>query len=442
MNREQSIKQVQESGIVGAGGAGFPAHVKINAKVEYVIANGAECEPLLYKDKELMRLEPEAVVEGIAKVMEITGATQGVVALKKKNEEAIPKYELILKKTKGIELFILGDFYPSGDEVILVVDVTGRNVPPGGLPLNVGCVVSNVETLMNITYALNDNTPVTDKYVTMCGAVKNPLTLKVPIGISLRELIDLSGGLTEPDCIFLKGGAMMGTAVTNLDDPITKTTAGYIALNKDHQLAKRKTISYHSMERIGKSACDQCSYCTEFCPRYLVGHPIQPHRVMRSLQFSGPTFENESHWAIACIACGICGLYACPEDLSPHEICDQVKKELGKKGIRVQPPPVPVKSHPMQEYRRVPTSKLMHKLHLTPYDHPAHFEDLKYQPNQVTLPLKQHAGVPAESLVKVGQSVKKGQMIANVPEGKLGVPIHASISGQVIAVNGNIVIEK
>ena len=433
---------VKDAGVVGAGGAGFPTHVKLQAKVETVIANGAECEPLLYKDKEVMRLQPEAGVDGIAKVMEITGAKKGILALKKKNQEAILKFEQILKKTKNIELFILGDFYPSGDEVILVVDTTGRNVPPTGLPLHVGCVVNNVETLMNLSFALNSNQPVIEKYVTICGAVKKPVTLKVPVGITLRELIELSGGLTEPDCVFLKGGAMMGTAIINLNDPITKTSAGYIALSKDHSLARRKTTSYHSLERIGKSACDQCSYCTEFCPRYLVGHPIQPHRVMRSLQFSGPTFENESNWALACIECGICGLYACPEDLSPHEICGHIKKELGIKGIRVQPPPTPVKSHPLQEYRRVPMSKLMHKLNLTTYDHPAHFENIHYQPKQVQLPLKQHTGVPAEPLVKVGQRVKKGDKIADIPTGKLGTPIHASISGKVISVDGNIIIES
>src|SRR5450432_4521505 len=183
---------LREYGVVGAGGAGFPTYVKAQAQVEFVIANGAECEPLIHKDAELMRHFPDGILAGMTTMMDAVGATTGKFGIKTKNTEALEALKHSLK-TDRIEFVMLGDFYPSGDEYDLVYTTTGRLIPPAGIPLQVGCVVNNVETLVNIAAAA-DGRPVIEKTLSVCGAVKNPKSFWVPIGTSFRDLLELAGG--------------------------------------------------------------------------------------------------------------------------------------------------------------------------------------------------------------------------------------------------------
>jgi Na+-translocating ferredoxin:NAD+ oxidoreductase RnfC subunit len=184
------------------------------------------------------------------------------------------------------------------------------------------------------------------------------------------------------------------------------------------------------MARIGKSACDQCSYCTEFCPRYLLGYDIQPHKVMRSLAFSTSGSEHWSQWSELCCACGICTLYACPEDLYPKEACDDGKRDRRAAGLKfVQQKPVEV--HPMKEFRRVPLSQLRKRLQLDDYERPTPFEALSHKPKSVRIKLKQHAGAPAVATVQEGKKVRKGQVVGQVDPKQLGASVHSSIDGKV-----------
>ncbi|MBP7654171.1 SLBB domain-containing protein [Candidatus Dependentiae bacterium] len=432
MEKDKLINIIREFGIIGAGGAGFPTNVKVNAKVDTVIINGAECEPLLYKDKEIMRLFPEEMVSGLKIVMEITGAPTGIIALKSKNKEAIPKLKDICKKYKGIKVEIIDDVYPSGDEVVLVYEVTKRIVPPGGIPLNVGCVVSNSETFLNIHYAVNSGHPVTEKYLTITGEVKHPVTIKVPVGTAIKDILPFAGGVTVKKPAFIDGGPMMGKVLFDENSAVTKTSAGYIVLSADHPLIIRKTLPSESTQRIGKSSCDQCSYCTEFCPRYLLGHDVRPHMVMRSLGLTGKQFKAVSNWSLLCVECKLCTLFSCPELLYPGESCGISKRELAKEGIRyVIPKDKVLKAHPMREYRKLPTKRLLERLTLSKYDKPAHFEKIDFKPKEITIMLNQHIGVPCSVLVKLGETVKCGQIIGRTPEGKMGASVHASIDGKV-----------
>ncbi|HQI76553.1 MAG TPA: NADH dehydrogenase subunit, partial [Candidatus Latescibacteria bacterium] len=173
------VELVREAGVVGAGGGGFPTHVKLAGKADTVIANGAECEPLLHKDAAVMEREAARVVAGMLATMEAVGATRGIVGIKKKNSRAI---EMITAASAGqpISVHLLGDYYPAGDEYDLVYETTGRLIPPAGIPLHVGAVVCNVETFANISRAA-ENLPVTEKTVTIGGAVRCPVTLTVPV---------------------------------------------------------------------------------------------------------------------------------------------------------------------------------------------------------------------------------------------------------------------
>ena len=422
---------LRESGVVGAGGAGFPTYVKAQSQVEFIIANGAECEPLIHKDAEIMKHYPAQILDGMTAMMKATGAKTGKFGVKTKNAESIEALKHSLKNPQ-IDFVLLGDFYPSGDEYELVYTATGRLIPPAGIPLQVGCVVNNVETLYNVHLA-EQGTPVTEKFLSICGAVRQPKSFWAPVGTSFRELIARAGGATVEDYGIFISGLMMGTLTFDLDDVVTKTTGGLIILPRDHYLLTRKTRSTQEMAHIGKSACDQCSYCTEFCPRYLLGYEVMPHKVMRSLGFTTTGSDIWNQWSELCCACGLCTLYACPEDLYPKEACDQGKHDRKAVGLKfVQQAPVEV--HPMKEYRRVPLSQLRKRLQVEEYESETPYEAGFFQPDSVRIKLKQHAGQAAVAAVQGGKKVKKGQVVGRVEEGKLGANIHASIDGKVRAV--------
>jgi Na+-translocating ferredoxin:NAD+ oxidoreductase RnfC subunit len=296
----------------------------------------------------------------------------------------------------------------------------------------VGCVVSNVETLYNVRQAAQDK-PVTETFLSVCGAVREPKSFWAPVGTPFRDLIAAAGGATVSDFGIFVSGIMMGTLSFDLDDVATKTTGGLIVLPREHYLMTRRTRSIPEMHRIGKSACDQCSYCTEFCPRYLLGYDVQPHKVMRSLAFSATGADIWNQWSELCCACGICTLYACPEDLYPKEACDQGKADRRAAGLKfVQQKPLQV--HPMKEYRRIPLAQLRKRLHIEEYERETPFEALTLTPSVVRIKMKQHAGQAASPAIGVGAKVKKGQVVGRVEENKLGADVHASIAGKVRAV--------
>ena len=420
--------KIFNAGVVGSGGAGFPSHIKAGSKTEFVLANGAECEPLIHKDYELMVNFPGEIVTGMELVIESTSAKKGYFGIKSKNANAI---EAIRNQLSGsrIEITELGDFYPSGDEYELVYAATKRLIPPAGIPLDVGCVVNNVETFYNVAKA-SEGKPVTEKFVCVAGAVNNPSSFFAPVGISFKEIIEHAGGsLVKNPGVFI-GGIMMGNLTFDLDDVVTKTTTGLIILPADHYLIKRKNQPPQNWHRIGKSACDQCSYCTEFCPRYLLGYEVQPHKVMRSLGFTKTGANVWNQMAELCCSCGLCTLYACPEDLYPKEACDKAKSEMRVEGIKfVQTKPVKV--HPIKEGRRVPLKQLIKRLNVQDYNAEAPFNKNIPDTSSVKILLKQHIGETAVPIVKIGDKVTKGTLIGQTPDGKLGANVHASISGMV-----------
>jgi len=424
------IDQVRRAGVIGAGGAGFPTHVKLDAAVDTYLCNAAECEPLLYKDQELMRLHAEEMVRGMRLAMEATGATRGVIAIKEKYKEAIAQ---LGRYADGLEFHYFGSFYPAGDEYVVVYDCTGRLIPVGGLPKDVGCAVNNVETFINIARAA-DGVPVTHTSLTVAGAVAEPCSVTVPIGVRASEVLELAGGVTVDDPVLLDGGAMMGKLV-ELDALVTKRTGGYIVVPRAHQLVRRRTRPMAANVAIAKSACDQCSYCTDFCPRYLLGYAIEPAKVMRSVGMAG---EAEWGWAKLgnqCCECNLCSLYACPEDLPVMEMCVQSKVIARERPERPELLPSTGKPHPMRDARRVPISRLVQRLGLRAWDRSAPMTDRVLEPASVRLPLSQHIGAPAVPTVRVGDSVSAGQCVGEIPAGKLGAAIHSSIPGRVVGVD-------
>ncbi len=430
------LARLEEIGVVGAGGGGFPTAAKLRTGVSTLIVNAAECEPLLHKDKELLLHHSGAFFDGLATAMGLAGATEGIIGIKNKYSEIIA--EISRQTPTSVRVQPLSDSYPAGDEFILVHDVLGRVIPPGGLPRDVDAVVMNVETLVNIGV----DRPVTHKYLTVAGSMHTPMTLRVPVGMAIGEVIAAAGGADVADFGVLLGGVMMAKSASSLDEPVTKTTGGIVVLPSEHKLLERHRAKWPKIAAIGRSACDQCSFCTELCPRYLLGHPIQPHRAMQSLGFTGKT-EPMIAGTLYCCECNLCTLYSCPEDLDPKNVCVQAKPLARERGLVFKGSPEDVHPHPLMDSRRVPSRRLIARLGLSGFNNTGPLTGFPLEPARVTIPLKQHAGVPAVPVVTLGQPVQVGDLLAAPPEGQLGARIHSSIAGRVrdVDVNGAIVIE-
>lgn len=280
------LDQITAAGIVGCGGAGFPTAVKYNTKTEYFIINAAECEPLLKTDHYVMNNYAKECVEAIAAVGEMLEAQHIVIATKAYYTKEIAALEKAIQELGApVTIFKMKNFYPAGDEQIMVYEVTGRTVPPGGIPIEVGCVISNIATMLNI-YQARQGKNVTHKLLTITGAVREPKILEVPIGTSFDECLALAGGTTLDDFMFINGGPMMGKTGTKEDfsqQVVTKTTSGIIIMEKRDFIYELHEKEIPQMINKARSSCIQCRLCTELCPRYQIGHPIHPHRVMRHL---------------------------------------------------------------------------------------------------------------------------------------------------------------
>ena len=430
------IDTLRSTGVVGAGGAGFPTYVKAQASVEIVIVNAAECEPLLHKDKELLHAYGPHVLAGLRKLMDEVGATRGLIAIKEKYVDLIADLEREVADLPGIEVAPLGDFYPAGDEFITIYETTGRVVPPGGLPGDVGCLTSNVETLIN----LDLGRPVTHKFLTIAGEVPDPVTVRVPVGARFGDVLAAVG--VDPSTLggVLVGGVMMGKAMQSYDEVVTRTTGALICFPPGHGLLDRYAADRKQRDTIGKSACDQCSFCTELCPRYLLGHPVEPHLAMRGLEFNmvGDSMILGSDF---CCECNLCSLYSCPEDLFPKDACADNKVLMREKGLSHPAKGQPTKPHSMQDYRHVPVSSLMKKLDLLRFRNVGPLVDVPWDLDVVRIPLKQHIGAPAVASVGVGDRVAVGDEIGRAPDG-MGVAIHASIDGTVTAVDDHVEIRS
>ena len=432
MNISEVIK---DRGVVGAGGAGFPTHVKVCAEADTVIVNGAECEPLLAGDKFLMETAGEKVVMGLVYIMDACKAEKGFIALKRKY---LPLFRVMAEaaaEKDNIEIFPMDDFYPAGDEFILVQEVTGRLVPEGGIPTQVGCIVDNVETVVNVLDAVMNNKPVTRRFLTCAGEVKTPSVIEAYIGTPINEIIRTCGGATVDNIAVLTGGPLMGCLETDLEAPVTKTMSGVIVLPGDHPAARKRTIPFEFMVKQSKSACCQCTYCTELCPRHLLGHRLEPHMIMRQISYGIDVPSRIIENAFLCSGCGLCGVYACVMGLSPGVINQKIKEKFSK--IRFKPdfPLRDISVSDLKDYRRVPAGRVLERLGLAKYAAVNLKRGVSNNPGRVEILLKQHTGMPSIPVVKAGDVVSSGTLIADIPAGALGAKIHSSIDGRVTHVD-------
>lgn len=435
---------IYEAGVVGAGGAGFPTHIKYKSPAKHLIINAAECEPLLFSDQYEMISYPDEIIEGIILGAKALEAEEVTIVIKAKFKACIERLEeAMARKNVKIRIKEVKTYYPAGDEHSAIYEATGEALGPGKLPIEMGIVVSNVSTMKNIYESTREN-PVIRKVVTVSGEINRPSILDVPIGISIEECIKLCGGTSLEDYYILLGGPMMGKLISKNEariKVITKTTGGILIFKKDHPIINKMLQPMEIVRGRAAAACIHCTFCTELCPRYLKGHPLHPHEVMIAFAQNDPSHPLLKQ-ADLCCSCGICELYACPMELSPRMVLTYVKGE-NKKYLNHR---VDWKSEGVREteiFRKLPTDRLNMKLSISEYAS-RHYEDFeieKVNVSRVKIPLSQHIGKPASPVVKVGDQVRAGDLIGQVSLEDMGANIHASISGIVREINENIIIE-
>lgn len=427
MESDIFIRLIQDGGVVGAGGAGFPSYAKLDERTEILLVNCAECEPLLKLHRQLPEKNAGEILQALRMMAEIVGAKEVVIGIKREYKATIQALQCAIDEGTGIRLHLLDSVYPIGDEIVLIYETTGKVIKPGGLPIEKGVVVFNVETLYNIFCAVEKMQPVVSKLVSVVGEVKSPVTVRVPIGCTLDEVVALAGGATVEDPVYIVGGPMMGY-IGNGAEVVKKTTNAVIVLSEDHFLVRSKMRNPSIDLKRAASSCCQCEMCSDLCPRNALGHPVEPHKFMRCA--SNQDYQDSRAFVntLFCSSCGLCEMYSCPQGLAPRSLMEEYKNGLKKAGVR--PPEInnEVGVKPFREYRKVPKERLEARLGLAAYDKEAPIDPREYTAGQVKILLGQHIGVPTIPCVKKGDKVTTMQMIGKPAKG-LSVGVHASIDG-------------
>lgn len=428
----QTLKeQIKQAGVVGAGGAGFPTHIKLAEHIETVLVNATECEPLLKTDFYLLKEEASRLENALAKLVEIVGAKEGVIGIKKHTAELLGM-ETPKQVSNQVSYRFTGNVYPSGDEIILIQDVLGKSVPGGQLPISVGVVVVNAETLFNIANAM-EGKAVTHKYLTVAGKTDRTYVIKVAIGTPVSYVFESLGITVPEDCSVLEGGPMMGNIINPNTAVVTKTTKSLLIIENHTLCIRLKTQKLSDSLSRSSGNCCGCRMCTDMCPRHLMGYPIEPHKIVQRL--SAKANDTKVFMgAFFCSNCGVCQTIACPQNISPNRLFQRVKAELLKNGVKNVPME---QTTPKLEraYRKVPTKRLVNRLGVRKYERDEFVYQELMPPERVTIPVKQHIGAPGDVVVQAGDKVTVGQVIVKAKENALSTNIHSSVSGIVYGVS-------
>lgn len=314
LSKEQIRNYVKEAGIVGMGGAGFPTHVKLTPKddnaIDYVLVNGAECEPYLTSDYRMMLEEPEKIIGGLKVVLQLFEHAKGIIAIEDNKPEAIKKLSELANGEDRIEVKVLKTKYPQGAERQLIYAATGRKINSKMLPADAGCVVNNIDSIIAIYMAVCESTPLIRRIVTVTGdAIETPRNYNVKTGTIYREVLEEAGGFAKQPEKVISGGPMMGVALFNLEIPVTKISSALLCLTHDEVAANEPT------------ACIRCGRCVEACPSKLI-----PQKMLEySEKFDDEGFQRI--YGMECYECGSC-TYVCPAKRRLTQAFKQTRRSI------------------------------------------------------------------------------------------------------------------
>lgn len=314
--KDELLKAVNAAGMVGLGGAAFPVHVKLSPppdkKIDFLILNGAECEPYLTSDHRMMLDYPEKVVDGMLIAAHIVSAKALKIGIERNKPDAIESISKVAAE-KGVEVCSLKVKYPQGGEKQLIEAVTGRQVPSGKLPMDAGCVVMNVSTAAALSDAIRHGKPITERIVTVAGEVKNPRNLRVRVGTSVESVLEQCGGVNEGADKVILGGPMMGMSISSLNTPTTKATGGILVLKDEAGYTDEP------------GNCIRCGSCVRACPIGLL--PLDYYALARKGMYEK---SRDEYHLLDCIECGACA-FICPAKLPLVQMIRVSKRALPRK---------------------------------------------------------------------------------------------------------------
>ena len=421
---------LQNAGIVGAGGAGFPTYAKLSDEADLLCVNCSECEPLMYTDFILNREEMAKIVKGAELIMAATNIKHTYLAIKVHRAEALG-YADGQVLGENVSIKYLPSVYPIGDEIGLIYETTGRLIKAGNLPITAGVIVMNAETVYNAHEAIVSGKPLVEKWLTIAGDIPEKFTLKVPLGMRVSDIFKQLGIKVDSDHVIIDGGPSMGSISSPDRAVIKKTTKSILILPKTARCVENMQSNIDDMLRRAASACCGCTRCTEMCPRYQLGYPLEPHKLIRAaLNSAAEDYPELIATASLCCSCGVCAEVCC-QDISPKDVILNLKKILAKNKIKfVSDKDYPV--NPDRPYRMIKSSKWKDMLGVLKFDAIPTYIPKKLTAQRVEIPTSQHIGAPSIPCVNVGDRVNEGDMIATAGQG-LSVPQYASISGKVVS---------
>jgi len=434
------LKQVmKDAGLVGDGGAGFPSYAKLAEGADTLLINGSECEPLLYTDYMLMKRELPMILAGVQSVIWSLRIRRALFCVK---EHTAKRLSLSDGDSLGANIFvkIMPNAYPIGDEISLIYQATGRLIRPGNLPISKGVLVYNVETMYNLGRAVKYFEPVTMKWLTVCGDVKEPRVVRVPIGTPVADLFERLGVEVDEDHVVLDGGPSMGKIINHNIAEVGKTTKALTVLPKNVRAAESKSVNKKLAVTRAETACCQCTRCTDMCPRFLLGYPLEPRKMVRTAMGAAIAMPDMVLSASLCCGCGICENLACSQGISPRAVISNYKELLAKNKMRyVAEDDVSPRNE--RDFRMIPSEKWAQDLGVKRFDRVAVWGGEMRDFDRVELPLGRYIGIPSIPSVKDGAIVQVGDIVASASAG-LSIPQHASIHGRVTVTDKKIIIDR
>jgi Na+-translocating ferredoxin:NAD+ oxidoreductase RnfC subunit len=427
-------------------GEKLPLHTKMSAmkNVDTIIINGTGFEPLIEGDRYLLKTESLRIIKGITFLAERLGAERSIIAINEQYRNAYDTFNRALRNRDDMKAVFIEDFYPSGDERVLVYEVIRRILPEGGSTLDAGCIVMNVDTVFDIWNAFSEQIPVTRVFLTCAGEVKYPSIVRAHIGATIGEIISLCGGSTIEDYVTVIGGPLRGYVEKDLDTPVGKGTKSILVLPPEHEVVERLTLPLEVTIRRSKAQNYLWTFCTDFCPLHLLGYSIDPSMIMRLITYNLHDVPIPIlNGVFLCSGCGICDMHSGALFFSPSAVNSALKRRLREEGYKPAFSERIPSVNEMREYRKVPRSKVMERLRISRYGDVRLQRCVETDPSRVEIMLVQAPDVRLKPVAEVGERVAEKSLIAEAPPNERGANAHASIDGRVIYLDEErIIIEK
>ena len=412
----------------------------MDKNIHTIILNCAQYEPLIHTQEVLLFKYTREIIRTFAKIGKTFNANNIIIAAGKKDVELIECLKDILDDYPSLSLKIFDGAYPAGDEYVLTYELTGKVIPADSSPICEGIAIFNPESVYNMYMHVNKGVQDTHKWVSVLGEVKNPITLRVPVGVKAEAIVKMAGAITCENPVYILGGPMSGK-IGNKYSRIDKSTDAIIILPEDHQVVYNKKANSSIELKRAASSCCNCMRCTDLCPRHLLGHPVDPYAFIRAASYKDmnnlDTFLN----TMFCSSCGLCEMYSCIQGISPRLLLTEYKNGLKENGI------VDFKASVSEvdnerKYRKISIKRLTSRLGLTRYDRVTKFKEFNLSGEDIRISLNDNSKYPADILVKENDSVTNGQLLAKYDKEDL-LPIYSGVDGIVTEVTeGYILIEN